>query len=90
MTPLETALVILISIWTIIFILVGVGMIILFFQIRRAVTKVNHILQTTEDIAERVEIPIRTISAGILGFVGKMSAQGITNFLKSKTSKRRD
>ncbi len=89
MTPLETALVILISIWTIIFILVGIGMIVLFIQIRKAIDKVNQILQTTEDIAERVEIPIRTISAGILGFIGKISAQGISSFIKNKTSGKR-
>lgn len=82
MTSFESALVILIFIWSVIFVLVGIFIAIIFWRIKQAVDKVNKILQTTENIAERVEMPIRTISSGLLSLLGKPTVESIKEIKK--------
>lgn len=55
MSGLEVALIILVTIWSIIFIIVAVAVLFVFLQIKKAVDKVNQILQNAEDFTDRAE-----------------------------------
>lgn len=68
MSPLETALVVLISIWSIIFVLVGIFLIILLVSVKRALDKVNRILKTTENVTEGVGVPLTMLFDKISSF----------------------
>ncbi|EKD90719.1 MAG: hypothetical protein ACD_30C00098G0001 [uncultured bacterium] len=88
MSLLEIALVTLVSIWTIIFVIIAVAILLVFFAIRRALQKANKILDETEDIAKRVDLPSKVVIASILGFMAKNMAGSVKDiigvFLKSK------
>lgn len=71
MSPLETALVILISIWSIIFVVVGIFLIVLLISVKRALDKVNKILKTTENVTEGVGVPLKIIADKIASFFSK-------------------
>ncbi len=88
MSLLEIALVTLVSIWTIIFVVIAAAVILVFFAIRRALNKANKILDETEDIAKRVDLPSKVVIASILGFLAKNMAGSVKDiigvFLKGK------
>lgn len=74
MTPVEIALIILVSIWSFIFVIVAVGLIIILYQVKKAIDKVNKIIQTAENVTEGVGTPL------------KMAAEGIRSWLNKKGS----
>jgi hypothetical protein len=69
MTPLETALVALVIIWTLIFVVVAIAMVVLLLGLKRALDKINRILDQGEDMARG------------LGAVGKVTASGLSGLL---------
>lgn len=71
MEPLETALVILVSIWSLIFIMIAIAMIFLLREVKRALDKVNHILETTEEVAEGVGVPLKMAATGVAKFFNR-------------------
>ncbi len=75
MTPVETALVTLISIWSIIFVVVGIFLIVLLISVKKALDKVNKILQTTENVTEGVGVPLRIIADKIANFFSKKKSK---------------
>ena len=77
MTPVEIALVVLVSIWSLIFIIVAVGLIIVLYQVKKAIDKINKILQTAEDMTEGVGTPL------------KMAAEGLKSWLNKKSNSRK-
>lgn len=70
-TPVETALVVLISIWSVIFVVVGIFLIILLISVKQALDKVNKILKTTENMADNVSGPLSSITSLIASFIKK-------------------
>lgn len=76
MTPLETAFVILISIWSAIFIVIAIFLIIVVWNVQKLINKINKIVETTENMAENVSGPL------------KMVVQGISSFFNSKKKSR--
>lgn len=76
MGPLETALVVLVIIWTLIFVVVAVGMFILLLGLKRALDKINRILDQGEDVAKGI------------GAVGKAAAGGLAGLLIEKAGNR--
>lgn len=70
---LEGVLVILILIWTIIFVVIGVGVWIIFRGVKKALNRVDHILDITEQKAEAFDLPSKIAVASILGFMSKNS-----------------
>lgn len=71
MSPVEIALIILITIWSVIFIVIGTMVIIVFLSIRRAMQKVDRILDRTEEMANKADIPSKIVTASIMGFMAK-------------------
>ena len=76
MTPLETALVALVIIWTLIFVVVAIAMVVLLLGLKRALDKINRILDQGEDMARG------------LGAVGKVTASGLSGLLMKAVGDR--
>lgn len=91
MSGLEIALVILVSVWTLIFIILAVVMLFVFLAIKRTVDKFNHLIDQTERAAEEVQLPLKMAMAGIAGLASKNAFDAIkrlTNFGSSEKKKR--
>ena len=90
MSVLEIALIILVVIWSIIFIIIAVALIMVFWAIKKAITKANTILDKTEAVADKVDLPSKFVIASIVGFMAKNSlgpiARIISGFLSKKKS----
>jgi hypothetical protein len=71
MSGLELALIILITIWSIIFIAIGLMVLFIFLSIKRALKKVDTILDKTEELANKADLPSKLITASIVGFMAK-------------------
>ncbi|MBI3485421.1 hypothetical protein HY025_00590 [Candidatus Daviesbacteria bacterium] len=74
MSPLETSLVILVSIWSIIFIIIAIALLIILKEVKKALDKVNSILDTTESITQGVGGPVKTVVSTISAFLKKAKA----------------
>lgn len=87
MSTLEIALVILVSIWSLIFLIIALALLILLRQLKKALDKINNILQTAEDVTEGVKVPLKVAAAlGLATFFGKKGAAAV----KKITAKSRD
>lgn len=89
MNGLEIALIILVLIWTVIFVIIAIAILLIIFAIKRAMDKANKILDETEAIANKVDLPSKVVIASILAFMAKTSASTIKDvisnlFLKGK------
>jgi heme/copper-type cytochrome/quinol oxidase subunit 2 len=71
MSAVEIALIILITIWSIIFIVIGVALIVVFLSVRRAMRKVDNILDKTEELANKADLPSKLVTAAIMSFMAK-------------------
>lgn len=91
MNGLEVALIILVSVWTIIFAIIALAILFVFLGIRRAINKANHILDQAEAEAEKVNLPSKAVIATIVAFMAKNSfgsiKEIISAFTKSKKKK---
>lgn len=91
MNGLEIALIILIAIWSIIFLIIAVAFIMLFFTIKKAIGKANNILDKTDEVASKIDLPSKVVITSILAFMAKNSMGGIkelvSSFFKSKKSR---
>lgn len=88
MDVLQIALVILVSVWTIIFIIMGIAMYFIYRSVRRAMDKVNRFLDTTEEMAESARLPSKVIMGAVMGFLAKNSANMLKNMIASKFGKK--
>lgn len=79
MTPLETALVILVSIWSIIFIIIAAALIIILSKVQSALNKINKILDTAENVTEGVGGPLKTVASSIFEFLRKRKKKKLIN-----------
>ena len=77
MGALETVLVILILVWTIIFIIVGIAVVIFLKGIKSALDRINHILETADSVAEGVSIPVKAVAGALMGMAGKAAMKQI-------------
>jgi hypothetical protein len=73
MTALEAALIILVAIWSIIFLIIGIALVMIFLAIKRAIGKANDILDKTEAVADKVDLPSKVVMASIVAFMAKNS-----------------
>ncbi len=76
MSPVEVALIILISIWSIIFVIVGISVFILFRQIKRTFDKLEHIVDTLENFTEDIAAPVGKVIASAAVFKDAFNAIG--------------
>lgn len=88
MSVLETALIILIVIWSIIFLIIGIALVMIFFAIKRAIGKANDILDKTEAVADKVDLPSKVVMASIVAFMAKNSFGTIKKIISGIMSKK--
>lgn len=81
MNPLEAILIILVSLWTLIFMVVAAAIVLVFLGVKRAVDKANKILEETEDVAKRVDLPSKVVIASILAFLAKNTAGQVKDLI---------
>ncbi len=89
MSGLEIALVILVAVWSIIFIMIGVGLLLIFLAVKRAIDKANNILDRTEEVANKVDLPSKVVIASIVAFMAKNSFGGLKNIISETFLKRK-
>lgn len=93
MSGLEIALVILVSVWTLIFIILAVVMLLIFLAVKRTIDKFNRLLDQTERAAEEVQLPLKMAMAGVAGLMSKNAFDALKKIAslahsKSSTKKR--
>jgi hypothetical protein len=82
MSGLEAALVILVGVWTLIFAIIAVSILLIFLSIRRAIKKANNLLDKAEAEADKVNLPSKLIISSIMAFVARNSFQSIKDAFK--------
>ena len=88
MSILEIALIILVVIWSIIFLIIGIALIMIFLAVKRAITKANDILDKTENIANKVDLPSKVVIASIVAFMAKNSFGSIRKIIRGIMSRK--
>lgn len=89
MTALEAALIILVAIWSLIFLIIGIALVMIFLAIRRAIGKANEILDKTEAVADKVDLPSKVVMASIVAFMAKNSLGSIKKIISTIMSARK-
>lgn len=84
MGALEIALVVLVGIWTVIFIIIGIAVVIFLKGIKQALDRINHNLDTADTVAEGVSMPIKAVAGALMGMVGKAAIKQIKKRTNSK------
>lgn len=89
MTALEAALIILVVIWSVIFLIIGIALVMIFLAIKRAITKANDILDKTEAVADKVDLPSKVVMASIVAFMAKNSFGSIKKIISGIMSAKK-
>lgn len=89
MSPLETVLVVLVSLWTIIFIIITIALVVLIFWVKSMLNKVNRILDHGEDVARGIGAMSRSGLTGIGGLLVRAAGDRLKKNIRKKTSKNR-
>lgn len=89
MTILETALIVLVVIWSVIFLIIGIALVMIFLAVKRAITKANDILDKTEAVADKVDLPSKVVMASIVAFMAKNSFGTIKKIISSIMSAKK-
>lgn len=88
MSPLEIALIVLVVIWSIIFIIIAIALVMLILTIKKGLAKANDILDKTGAVADKVDLPSKLVMATIVGFVAKNSFGTIRKLVSGLMSKK--
>jgi len=88
MSPLEIALIILVAIWSVIFLIIGIALVMIFLAVKRAIIKANDILDKTEAVADKVDLPSKVVMASIVAFMAKNSFGTIKKIISGIMSKK--
>lgn len=67
MDPLEAALIILVLLWSLVFLIIGIFLIVVIKRITQALDKINRILQTAENVSEGIGIPLKAAASSLIG-----------------------
>lgn len=89
MTLLEGALVALVIIWTIIFIMIGVIVFVVYRMIKHALDKANKILDETQTKAEEFDLPSKLVTASVIGFMAKQSVGPLMKLIGGLVSRKK-
>lgn len=84
MSPLEIALVILVSVWTFIFVIMAIALIILLRGLKQALDKVNHILETGENMVDGAN----AVASGVARLFTRKNAETVAKVAADKLLKR--
>ncbi len=90
MSILEIVLVIMVTVWTVIFIGLGVAFFILLKSIKSSLDRINHILESAEHFTEGVETVgdgVKAAASSLMGLLGRRSGpQKIVNAIRDISS----
>lgn len=89
MSALEIALIILVAIWSVVFLIIGIALVMIFFAVKRAITKANDILDKTEAVADKVDLPSKVVMASIVAFMAKNSIGPIKKLISTIMAKKK-
>lgn len=90
MSPLELALVLLVTIWSIIFVVIGVSLVLLLREVKKALDSINHILENAENITEDVGSSLKTAASGVAGLLANNLIRSVfTKVAKLKQPKKK-
>ncbi len=78
---LEFVLVILVSVWTVIFVLIALVVLIILIAIRKGLKRADKILEETEDVARRIDLPSKIVVASIMAFLAKSSIRSLRDLV---------
>lgn len=84
MSPLEIALVILVSVWTFIFVIMAIAIVVLLRGLKQALDKINHILETGENMVEGVG----AAASGVASLFTQRTAETMVKVVADKFLKR--
>ena len=88
MSVLEVALIVLVVIWSVIFIVIAIALVMLILTIKRGLNKANEIIDKTGAIADKVDFPSKIVIASIVGFMAKNSFGTIRKILSGLMAKK--
>lgn len=89
MEILEIILIVLVVIWSIISLIIVIAVITIFLSIKKAITKANNILDKTQAIADKADLPSKAVIASIVAFMAKNSFGTIKKIISGILSSRR-
>lgn len=75
MSALESVLVLMVVVWTVVFIGVGIGIFYILYQVKKAIDKLNNILQATENMANNVEAPLKFAASKLINYFFKKKGE---------------
>lgn len=86
MSPLEIALVILVSIWSLIFLVMAIAMVILLIWLKKALDKVNRILEQGEEVANGIGAIGKVATTGAVGLLLREGVHQMKRVIVKKKS----
>lgn len=88
MSILEIALVILVVIWSLIFIIIAVALVLLFREIKKSLDKINSILSTGEEMAMGAKALSKVAGSSISALLSGGKKKEVIKKLIAKSSKK--
>lgn len=90
MTPLEIFLIIIVTIWTAVFIVFGVALVFVLIQLKKALDKINQMIETAEEVTQDVGSSLKTAASGVTAIVTKnLIGSVVKKLLQMKTQKNK-
>jgi len=68
-TTVDSALIFLILVWSVIFIIFGVAMVIILFQVKKSIDRINNILSDAEDFTHGVSLTGKAAAGALKGIL---------------------
>jgi len=86
MSPVETALIILIGVQIFLIVVLMAGMIVILFALKKSVDRVNHILGNVENMTDNFGATLKAGVTGLTMLAGKMGTAQLNKILGRKKS----
>ena len=80
---IDQVLIFLVLVWTVIFIVFGIAMVIILVSVKKSLDKINNILSDAEDFTHGVSVTGKAAAGTIMGLLGKLKVHE-----RKKLSKR--
>lgn len=88
MSSLEIFLIITITIWTAVFIVFGTALVFVLIQLKKALDKINQMIETAEEVTQDVGSSLKTAATGVTAIITKNLIGSLAKKLLSLKSQR--
>lgn len=88
MSSLEIFLIITITIWTSVFIVFGVALVVVLIQLKKALDKINQMIETAEEVTQDVGSSLKTAATGVTAIITKNLIGSLAKKLLSLKTQR--